>query len=145
MLLASPKDYESKYLSRLAEAFVVLFVKDHDEELLRELLAARCPRYVGGALIERYLTLPGHCEDAVALLVACHGDADNDFCRKRILTPLASAFKGIRRDQPDNDSFVAAVAKWYPKNKGDLQVNGAYGYPRSLFGQEQELFIRKTE
>ncbi len=107
-----------------------------DREALVTLLSLRCP----DGLIEFDLVLRGtKLRDPILILGEAYPKSKVAEVRRRIAAAFRRGFTSLGITASDDDQFVKKSVAWYEKNKGDFQLNVAFGGDDHPVGVDENL------
>jgi hypothetical protein len=121
--------------------FVDRYIKRGARGELVELLAAKCPRYVGYAPLEVALTNRQGADNLLPLFEAYERSGD-ETSKEMIVRILGDVFKDARRENADDREFLAASKQWYQANLARLKLNPRY-QPGSTWPDGRDFFLTR--
>ena len=127
--LTKSQQADTAFDSVLAQSFVEYFLKQSDTNSLQNLLATKCPDYVGGIPLEFVLA----ASSAKMLLPLPRAfQTASDESRGTILACLARAFPTLKQPGVSDADFARECERWVSQNSENFTLNRSYPYLPAL-------------
>ena len=111
-----------------------------DRDALLQLLAAKCPRFIGTSPIELEVASL-QIGQPIRTVLDSYQIADSNG-KKRLSSILPDSLKDLSERYPDDEEFVAKARAWYLDNASQISINPYY-HPFMPVAEQRDLFVRK--